>query len=50
MLGPNSFYQARAVEQGEGGGFRINCVNSLARKEVEARLDCVCVGVGGLEV
>ena len=36
--------------KGEGGGFRINCVISLARKEVEARLDCVCVGVGGVEV
>jgi len=35
----------------EGGGFRINCVISLARKarRGEAFL-VVCVGVGGLEV
>jgi hypothetical protein len=51
MLGPNTFSLSSGRSgQGRGGGFRINCVNSLARKGSKARrFECVCVGVGGME-
>jgi hypothetical protein len=42
MLGPNSFSLSSGRSgQGRGGGFRINCVDSLARKEGEAFRLCM---------
>jgi hypothetical protein len=42
MLGPNSFSLSSGQRsEGRGGGFRINCVDSPARKEGEAFRLCM---------